>query len=136
MSAEENKAVIRRYFEASDLGFPDPEAVLAPGFVSHISSSDATQDGGEFVAWDRSWQEAVTFEPTLIEGMIAEGDRVAVKVTWRGVHNKGPLMGVPPTGMHIRVLGIAILRVVNGRVAERWLEFDGLGLMRQLQEGV
>jgi predicted ester cyclase len=117
---EENKAVAQRYLEADDLGFPDPAAILAPGFVSHISSSDETQTADELVAWARSLRDAVAYERTL-EDMVAQGDRVAVRVSWRGVH-KGPLMGIPATGKRIRVSAIGILRIADGRVAERWLE--------------
>jgi hypothetical protein len=82
-----------------------------------------------------NFHRRIWIEPTATDDMLAEGDRVAVRVTWRCVHDRGPLLGVPITGKHIRAWGIAILRVADGRVAERWLEFDALGLMRQLREG-
>lgn len=57
-----------------------------------------------------------------------------MRVTWRGVHT-GTFLGIPPTGRPFRVSGIGLFRIADGRVAERWLEFDGLGLLRQLREG-
>jgi predicted ester cyclase len=130
---EENKAIIRGYFEADELGFPDPEATFAPGFVSHESSSDDTLGLAEFLAWAKAFNENLPYQCT-IDDMVAEGDRVAVRVTWRGVH-RGPFMGMQPTGREFRASGIGVYRVADGRVAERWLEFDSLGLMRQLQGG-
>ena len=122
---------MRHYFEADELGFPDREAVFAPGFVSHISSSDETVGIEEFLAWAKTFNDALPYRCT-IEDMVAEGARVAVRITLRGTHT-APFMGLQPTGRSFRASGIGIFRIDNGRVAERWLEFDGLGLMRQLR---
>lgn len=45
---------------------------------------------------------------------------------------KGPIMGVKPTGKRIRVTGITIHKFEGNRIAEEWEEFDGLGMLRQL----
>lgn len=45
---------------------------------------------------------------------------------------KGPIMGVGPTGKAIKVTGITIHRFEAGQIAEEWEEFDGLGMLRQL----
>jgi predicted ester cyclase len=41
-------------------------------------------------------------------------------------------MGIPPTGKQVTVTGIIINRVVNGKSAEGWLNFDALGMLQQL----
>jgi len=41
-------------------------------------------------------------------------------------------MGVPPSGIPIRVKLIDIWRIENGRVAENWVRLDLLGLMQQI----
>ena len=66
-----------------------------------------------------------------IEDAIAEGDRVAVRVTVRGTH-QGALMGIPPTGKQIAIKAISMWRVTDGRIVERWESADTLGLMQQL----
>jgi predicted ester cyclase len=63
--------------------------------------------------------------------MIAEGDKVVVRQTFRGTHTGG-LMGIPPTGKRVAVPGIFITRIVNGKAVEQWANYDNLGLMQQL----
>ena len=41
-------------------------------------------------------------------------------------------MGVPATGNKVTVTGIGIDRVVNGKIAEHWEQFDAMGMMQQL----
>ena len=65
------------------------------------------------------------------EEIIVEGDRVATRWTFRGTQ-QGEFFGIPATGRRITVTGIAIDRVVGCRVAERWLEYDQLGMLQQL----
>jgi steroid delta-isomerase-like uncharacterized protein len=63
--------------------------------------------------------------------MIAEGDRVAVRATWRGVH-VGTFRGLPPTGKNVVFTGMVFWRVRDGRIAERWAEVDFGALTAQL----
>jgi steroid delta-isomerase-like uncharacterized protein len=66
-----------------------------------------------------------------IEDQIAEGDRVVTR--WRGTGtHRGELFGIAPTGKQATVDGITIDRIVNGRIAESWDNWDTLGLMQQL----
>jgi predicted ester cyclase len=66
-----------------------------------------------------------------VEDLIAEGDRVAARVTMRGTH-QGDLMGIPPTGKQVSWTGIEIDRIKDGKYVESWLNTDDLGLMQQL----
>lgn len=66
-----------------------------------------------------------------VDDVFADGDRVAVRWTSRGTH-LGSLMGIPPTGRHIEVMGISLFQVVDGKVAAEWEGFDTMGMMRQL----
>jgi SnoaL-like polyketide cyclase len=66
-----------------------------------------------------------------IEEMVAEGDKVAVRRTCEGTH-RGELLGIPPTGKHVRVSGISIFCLTRGKIAEQWEQLDQLALMRQL----
>ncbi len=127
----DNKQVIRRYLEQDELGFPTPELVLSSSFVSHASSSDEVVETSSFLEWARALRDGL--HPKVeVEDLIAEGDRVAVRVSWRGVHS-GPFAGMAPTGREYRVSGIGIFRVAEGKVVERWLEFDQVGLMSQIK---
>ena len=63
--------------------------------------------------------------------MVAAGDKVVVRNTWRGTH-RGRFRGIAATGKEMRIEGIVIWGVENRKVAERWATIDYLSLMRQL----
>jgi predicted ester cyclase len=66
-----------------------------------------------------------------IEDMIAEGDKVVGRVTYRGTH-KGEFSGIPLTGKTVTFGGIDIVRFADGKAVENWFSGDTLGLMQQL----
>lgn len=66
-----------------------------------------------------------------MEDHVSAGDRVATRWMATGTHT-GPLGPVPPTGKRIRIEGLILDRVVDGRVAERWEQWDQPGMMQQL----
>jgi predicted ester cyclase len=65
------------------------------------------------------------------EDLIAEGDRVAVRYTWRDTY-QGTWPGVPGRGQAVTMTGIAIHRVVDGKITDLWVVGDELGLLQQL----
>jgi steroid delta-isomerase-like uncharacterized protein len=135
MSAEANKAVMRRFIEeAWNRGNMDViDELLAPDFDSHPVPSDMPAAPG------REGQKQVitayrnAFDGTRleIEDQIAEGDRVVTRWTARGRHT-GDLMGMPPSGRDVSVSGVFINRVVNGKIVEGWGNFDALGMLQQI----
>lgn len=66
-----------------------------------------------------------------IEDMIAEGDRVAVRLTAHAVH-RGDFMGIPAAGKHYTIPEIHIFRLADGQIVEHWHVADILSMMRQL----
>ncbi len=67
----------------------------------------------------------------IIDDVIAEGDRVAVRHRLQGTH-QAELQGVPPTGRPVEVSAIVIFRIQNGVIAEAWLNADIMGMMQQI----
>ena len=67
-----------------------------------------------------------------IHDLIAEGDRVAARLTTTARHT-GTFMGIPPTGRRYSIDEIHIFRFREGRLVEHWHEFDKASLMRQLE---
>ncbi len=63
--------------------------------------------------------------------MVAEGDRVAVRYTARATH-QGPFQGIAPTNKPVTIMGMSILRVADGKIAEEWAMPDFSSLMQQL----
>jgi predicted ester cyclase len=70
------------------------------------------------------WHEA-------IEDIIAEGDKVWVRLTYTGTHT-GEFRGLAPTGKKITTIGVMIYRLVNGKLVEGWDLSDYMGLFKQI----
>ena len=66
-----------------------------------------------------------------MEEMIAEGDRVAARLTYRGTH-RGELFGIAPTGRKVSYAGAAIFRIRSGKIVHGWVLGDTTGLRGQL----
>ena len=66
-----------------------------------------------------------------IEDMIAEGEKVVVRVTMRGTH-QGEFMGIPATNKKIEIGEMHIVRFAGGKMVEHWGQEDSLGTMQQL----
>jgi len=67
----------------------------------------------------------------IIQDIIAEGDRVATRLTVQGTH-QGELRGIAPTGKKITATGMRFCRITNGQIQEDWHNSDTLGLLQQL----
>ena len=78
------------------------------------------------------WRTAAPDINVEIISQQAEGDKVATRFICSGTQT-GPLLGIPPTGRHGKMAGIAITRFSpEGKVISDWGEFDLLGLLQQL----
>lgn len=66
-----------------------------------------------------------------VEEQMTDGDRVLSRFVWTGTH-AGPFLGVEPTGRRVTVWGMAVDRVVDGRIKETRFLMDMMGLMAQL----
>ena len=132
MSTEENKALVRRLIEEgiNQKNLAVFDELCAPDFVLHNAA--LTVQGREAVKqFFSSYLTAIPDVHMTIEGMIAEGDTVAFRHTFRGTH-KGELMGIPPTGKQVNVTGIDIIRIASDRIVEQWTNADDLGAMQQI----
>jgi predicted ester cyclase len=137
VSAEENKALIRRYFEEIDAAAREKrdasvlDEFLAPDFVDHDPSPGFAPDSEGLKRAHEHFLAATPDGYHIVEDMIAEGDKVMTRVSAYGTQT-GELFGIPPTGKHVRATGIAIHRIANGKIVEHWSEVDNLGVMQQL----
>ena len=133
MSTEDNKAVVRRFYE--EVMNQRKRAVLDEVFdlnvVDHFAPpgtpgglEGAKQTLGMFLS-------AFPDLHFTVEDLIAEEDEVVARVTMSGTQH-GAFLGIPPTGKHVTMTGIDINRFVGGKSVEHWVEMDTLGLMQQL----
>lgn len=66
-----------------------------------------------------------------LSNVVTQGDRVAMMYKFTATH-QGEFMGIQPTGRHVEVTGMTILRFMGDRCVERWNVADMLSLMQQL----
>ena len=66
-----------------------------------------------------------------VEEQIEEGDKVVSRFVWSGTH-RAEFFGIPATGRHVSIWGIAIDRIVEGKIKESRIIMDALGLMAQM----
>ncbi len=66
-----------------------------------------------------------------VDELVIEGDRLAGRVTWRGLHH-GELFGVAPTGRPVRFSAFHLLRFEGGKIAEWAAVVDLLGALTQV----
>jgi steroid delta-isomerase-like uncharacterized protein len=134
VSTEENKALVRRFFEegwnAGNLDVFDE--IDVPDYVLHDPSVHEEVRGVEGIKRFASmYLRAFPDLHFTVEDQIAEGDKVVTRWTSSATH-RGELMGIPPTSNRTGVSGITISRISEGRLVEDWNIWDTLGLMRQL----
>nr|MDQ5811985.1 ester cyclase [Actinomycetota bacterium] len=126
MSAEENKALVRRFFEETWVK-RNPAAVgmfVAAGYVEHAGFPGSLSSGRDGLKQLISlYRGAFPDLRSTIEDMFAEGDRVAYRWSARGTH-LGEWAGISPTGNHMTASGITIFRVSEGKIAEGWVSLD------------
>ena len=133
MSTETNKELIRRYQEAHNTNNLDAlEAIVAADLITHnqMPGLSSGLEGGKMVH-----QMAVAAIPDFradIEDLIAQGDKVVARLTFRGTHTGGDFMGIPPSGRSFTFSATSIFRIADGKIVEHWGEEDALGWLQQL----
>jgi len=132
MSTESNRAAIRRFREAFNAGDLDAAAmVFDPNAVVHISGAPDPLTGVALIQFAGAMLGAFRDGKSTVEDLIAEGDKVVSRITFRGTHT-GDLMGIPPTGKSVTVSETIIDRFADGKVVESWRLFDQMAMMQQL----
>lgn len=131
--SEHNKTLVRRLLEddISRGNITVAEQIIAPDFVDHTNPPGMQHGLAGHNAIVALFRAAFPDQWWQIEDLIAEGDRVVARTTMTGTH-RGDFFGIPATGRAVRVSGVHILRIANGRIAEHRGNNDDLGLMRQL----
>lgn len=133
MSVEDNKNLVRRYYdELWNKWNLDAAEELIPPDISFRGSLAVTVHG---LRGFKDYVEHVraTFPDfhNTIDGLIAEGDEVVARLTYRGTH-RGELFGIAPTGKRVTYSGVAIFLIADGKIKDGWVLGDTMGLKSQL----
>ncbi len=133
MSAEANKSLVRRYIQEvwQKRNIAAVDAFLAPNYRRHLSPTAAplTRDGQRQRL--AGFRAAFPDIQLAIEDVFAEGDRVAFRSTMRGTHH-GIFQGIAPTGKHVTVALLDVVRIEDGKIVEHWGGPDLWDLLQQL----
>jgi predicted ester cyclase len=135
MSAEDNKALCRRFFQEfwiqKNLAVADE--LLAANFVDYTPGSPPGLPPGPegHKQFGLLYFTAFPDIRATIEDMVAEGDKVVIRWKVQGT-NTGSMFGMPATNRSATFTGITINRIEGSRIAEQWVNFDALGMMQQL----
>jgi len=133
MPPDESKAIARKFIEAYNSRNLDLfDDLVAPDYVDHTHRQQGREQFKEL--FNRAF-EAFPDWHERIEDLIAEGDRVWVRVRATGTHTgEWNLSGVslPPTGSKVAMQMVFIWRVKDGKLTEGWEVDDEQDFLRQL----
>jgi predicted SnoaL-like aldol condensation-catalyzing enzyme len=118
MSAEANKALVRRLIEEANNGgdIALVDTLVAPDYVWHDNGPANREEYKRFIAWQRAtsdWHIA-------IQQMVAEGDMVTVRATASGTRTEEAPCVPYPEPRFRQIAWINLYRVADGRIAEVW----------------
>jgi len=140
VSLEENKALVRKFFEEvwNNRNLDYLDEVYSPDFKLHALWQN-TSAGGAIEATGTEpakqviagWFTGFPDIKVTVEDQVAEGDLVGSRHSSHGTHTN-TFMGMPATGKEATVTGMTVTRIADGRMVEAWTSWDALGMFEQL----
>jgi steroid delta-isomerase-like uncharacterized protein len=135
MSVEDNISLMRRWFQ--EVWNEGRVQTIYDLLDEHISGWGQDQPGVEikkpadFEALYNRIHGAFPNQKMTVEDAFGTGDKVAVR--WSSVMtHTGDHLGIPATNKEVRITGITIARIVNGKIVEGWDNWDQLALAQQI----
>jgi predicted ester cyclase len=145
MSTEENKALVRRFFEEvyNKGNVAVADELVAPNIVGHFDSPTNVPVPAHFQLSLEDIKHIVSqFRTTFpdlqytVEFQVAEGDLVVTRGTAHGTHTgeyRGlTFKGIPPTGKQVTWTETQIFRLASGKIVEQWSNEDDVGRLQQV----
>jgi steroid delta-isomerase-like uncharacterized protein len=130
--SEENKALARRAWEIVS---PDNLDLIEKVYSADLVWHEPDQEVRGIEEGKRYVSEALTAFPdsrVTVEDVIAEGDKVVTRYTIHGTHRGETEEFGPPTGKQVKLEGITIHRIEDGKIVEEWERYDNLSILQQL----
>jgi steroid delta-isomerase-like uncharacterized protein len=136
-SPEQNRHVVRQYFEAYDRQDTEriEQLVSSSNYLFHLSGMPSPMDwNGTKQFFAAFWSAFPDLRHNIVD-MVAEEegeeDKVAVRYNMTGTH-KGELQSISPTGKGVSFDAMHFLTINDGKVVEHWINADTMGLMQQI----
>ncbi|MDQ5876882.1 MAG: ester cyclase [Thermoproteota archaeon] len=130
---EQNKQLVRQFFEASDRQDAEmmDQLVSSTNYSLHFSGMPPMNWNTNKEQFLAPFNKAFPDLRRNIVDMVAEGDKVAVSINVTGTY-KGEFQGIPATGKPVSFTAMDILTIIDGKITEEWATADMMGLMQQI----
>jgi steroid delta-isomerase-like uncharacterized protein len=126
------KQLNERWIQAfNERDWETERACRTDDYLAYVSGAPGPLDNDGWSGFMAMFTSAFPDARITIDGAVEEGDLVSSRWTIMGSH-QGPFQGVPGTGKLVTFAGVDMSRVVNGRIAEHWAQFDLIGVMVQI----
>jgi predicted ester cyclase len=131
---EQNKEIVRRFY-AEVMGAGNLDALhelMVEDFVDHGETLFGSPQGRDTLEMGIGYMHNLFQDFNVyLEDMIADGDIVGVRGTMR-CKNIGSWLGTQPQGNNLEWKGLAIFRIEDGKIVERWFNSDSLNIVVQM----
>jgi steroid delta-isomerase-like uncharacterized protein len=131
---QKNKQIVRQFFELLDRHDTDRIGQLlvsSTNYYFHIGgmpSVDWNEHKGILTGVNNAFPD---LHHEIVD-MVAEGDKVAIRLNVTGTH-KGEFQGIPPTGKKLSLYEMGFITIIDGKITEGWISADTMGLLQQLR---
>ena len=138
MSAEEDKAVVRRFVEElwNQRRLDAADEIFHPDCVTHQlrsgpEAAPARRDPATLKRHVAEWLEGFPDVRFTVEQMVAEAGLVSSRLLFEGTH-AGAWLGLAPTGRRVEIRMTVVHRIAGGKIVEDWVLVESLGFLQQL----
>jgi steroid delta-isomerase-like uncharacterized protein len=135
MSVQENIQLLTRWFdEVWNQGkLETVQELLSPDAVAigQAGSGVTLRGPQDFVPFVQRIREAFPDIKVDVEDAFGAEDKVALRWSGQMTHS-GDALGMPATGKSVRITGITMVRIVDGKIVEGWDNWDQLGMLQQI----
>ncbi|MGB6867588.1 MAG: ester cyclase [Candidatus Aminicenantaceae bacterium] len=128
---EQNKEIVRRYFDLMDDGNPAYMELSSEDYVVHFPGGFDVKGIENLKKVQEAYFAAFPDLTYFFSDFVSEGDKVAIRYGNTGTH-QGVFDGIPPTEKEIRGTAIGIFRLKDGKLVECWIESDSVSFYQQL----
>jgi steroid delta-isomerase-like uncharacterized protein len=131
---EQNKLLVRQFFELLDRHDTDRIGQLLVSSTNYTFRVGGMSSPVDWNEHKRLLAGVINAFPDLhheIVDMVAEGDKVAVRLNVTGTH-KGEFQGIPPTGKELSLDEMGFMTIIDGKITEGWISADTMRLMQQI----
>ena len=134
MSEQSNRELIVRHFDEifnrGNLAFVE-EAYTENAIIHDAILPNVPAGPGGIRRYVRTYGEPVPDIHFEVQELIADGDTMAAQWIASGTQ-VGTLLGLPSTGRRVEASGVSVYRMEEGRIAEAWVYWDVIALLKSL----